>query len=188
MRVIAGSARGIRIAVPRGGAVRPTTDRARETLFSVLGDDVAGARAVDLFAGSGALGIEALSRGAAHCTFVEADAATVKVLRGNLERTRLSERATVVRSDWRAGLRRLGLEGAFDLALMDPPYRMELGAEVMEAITTARVLTPRAWIVLEHGGGESPPAPATWECFRRLEIGETCLSLYRCVEPAAAPC
>src|SRR4051812_34670940 len=124
MRVVAGSARGRRLRSPAGASTRPTADRVREATFNALSslDAIDGAVVVDLFAGSGALGIEALSRGAEHVTFVDNDPKAIAVVRDNLAVTGLSDRATVVRGD---ALRQLPMVGAVDLALLDPPYAFE---------------------------------------------------------------
>ncbi|HSH23649.1 MAG TPA: 16S rRNA (guanine(966)-N(2))-methyltransferase RsmD [Acidimicrobiales bacterium] len=125
MRVVAGVAGGRRLATLPGGSVRPTSDRVREAVFNALIslDAVRGATAVDLFAGSGALGVEALSRGADHSTFVDHDAKALAVVRANLDATGLEADARVVRSD---ALRFLDEDaGHFDLALLDPPYRFD---------------------------------------------------------------
>jgi 16S rRNA (guanine966-N2)-methyltransferase len=121
VRVIAGSAGGTRLArVPAG--TRPLSDRAREGLFSHLGPVVEGARCADLFAGTGAVGIEALSRGASRCAFVDSGPAAIRTIGENLRKTGLSERAGVVRADVEGFLRR-PTAGPFDLAFLDPPYR-----------------------------------------------------------------
>lgn len=132
MRVVAGEWRGRRLKAPPG--VRPTADRVKEALFSILGDRVAGARVLDLFAGSGALGIEALSRGAAHGTFVEQDPAVLAVLRTNLPD---SERATVERGSAVVHLR--GASAQYDLVFLDPPYRQarRLGPELSGLLSAA---------------------------------------------------
>ena len=123
MRVIAGSAKGRRLEMPPTAGVRPTSDRARETLFNVLGADVAEARVLDAFAGSGAVGIEALSRGARAVTFVERSRRVAAVLRDNVDACGFTLRASVLGADWHAALRRLGKDvAAFDLAFFDPPY------------------------------------------------------------------
>jgi 16S rRNA (guanine966-N2)-methyltransferase len=122
MRVIAGRHGGRRLAAPAGAGTRPTADRVREALFSILGARVEGARVLDLYAGSGALGIEALSRGAAAATFVERAPAALRVLRGNL--AALGEDAEVVRADALAWLRAAPRRSRqYDLVLLDPPYR-----------------------------------------------------------------
>jgi 16S rRNA (guanine(966)-N(2))-methyltransferase RsmD len=146
--VIAGEWGGRRLQAPAGAATRPTSDRVREALFSILGDRVAGARVLDLFAGSGALGIEALSRGAAEATFVDSSPAAVKAVRANLEA--LGAEAEVRRVDARVFLR--GASGAgrhYDLLFLDPPYRLagRLGRELSEAL--AAVLAPGGLAISE---------------------------------------
>lgn len=148
MRVIAGRFGGRRLVTPRGGATRPTSDRVREALFSVLGEAVDGARVLDLFAGSGALGIEALSRGASQVTFVDSAPAAVRAIRSNLEA--LGIEAEVQRSDARAALRtaRAGAR-QYDLIFVDPPYRLAatLGPGLSEGISV--LLAPGGSVVSE---------------------------------------
>ncbi len=153
MRVIAGSARGRRLEAPRGRLVRPTADRIKEALFSMLGSrvDLAGAAILDLFAGSGALGIEALSRGAAAVTFVEQEPAARRALTANLERCGLADRALVVGQSARPALARLVGEGRrFDGVLMDPPYRQDLADQALATIGSGALLQPAGWVVAEH--------------------------------------
>jgi 16S rRNA (guanine(966)-N(2))-methyltransferase RsmD len=150
MRVIAGTWGGRRLQAPPGDATRPTSDRVREALFSVLGARVDGARVLDLFAGSGALGIEALSRGAAAATFVDSAPAALKALRANLDAVGAGEAAEVRRQDAR---RFLGSASAaareYDLIFLDPPYRLasRLGGE-LSAILPA-VLAPEGVVIAE---------------------------------------
>jgi 16S rRNA (guanine966-N2)-methyltransferase len=124
MRIVAGERRGQRLAAPPGRSTRPTSDRVRESLFAILAD-VAGARVLEPFAGTGALGFEALSRGAESVVFCEVDAAALAVLRENAARLRYADRCTIRRQD---GRRRLAADAAagvtYDLILLDPPYRM----------------------------------------------------------------
>jgi 16S rRNA (guanine(966)-N(2))-methyltransferase RsmD len=148
MRVIAGQWGGRRLQAPPGAATRPTSDRVREALFSVLGDRVAGARVLDLFAGSGALGIEALSRGAAAATFVDSSGAAIRALRANL--AALGAAPEVRRQDalrFLAGASAAGRE--YDLVFLDPPYRLasRLGGE-LSAILPA-VLAPGGAVIAE---------------------------------------
>lgn len=121
MRVIAGTARGRTLKAPPGRATRPTSDRVREAMFSSLVDDIPDAAVLDLFAGTGALGVEALSRGAASATFVERDPAVLAVLRGNVERAGVADRATIVRGDAHAFVQRRPA-APFTVVLCDPPY------------------------------------------------------------------
>ena len=148
MRVIAGRYKGRRLAAPPGRETRPTSDRVREALFSVLGDRVDGARVLDLFAGSGALGIEALSRGAAAAAFVEAAPGAIKALKGNLEP--LDAPAEIHKTD---ALRFLAAAShgsrQYDLVFLDPPYRLaaSLGSALSDALPA--VLAPGAVVVAE---------------------------------------
>jgi 16S rRNA (guanine966-N2)-methyltransferase len=148
MRVIAGRWRGRRLQAPPGDATRPTSDRVREALFSILGDRVEGARVLDLYAGSGALGIEALSRGAAEATFVDSAPAAIRALRANLDT--LGADATVRRQDARRHLAAASAAARqYDLVFLDPPYRLarRVGTE-LSAILPA-VLAPGAAVVAE---------------------------------------
>jgi 16S rRNA (guanine966-N2)-methyltransferase len=148
MRVIAGRWGGRRLQAPPGAATRPTSDRVREALFSVLGARVDGARVLDLFAGSGALGLEALSRGAAEATFVDSAPAAIRAIRANLEA--LGGEAEVRRADARRFLGSASAAGRhYDLVFLDPPYRMagRLRGELTEALPA--VLAPEAAVVTE---------------------------------------
>jgi 16S rRNA (guanine966-N2)-methyltransferase len=157
VRVVAGSARGRRLEAPPGTSTRPTADRVREATFNALGslDAVEDATVVDLFAGSGALGIEALSRGATSCTFVDDDGKALAVVRANLAATGLADRATVLRGD---ALRHVEGIGHVDLALLDPPYAFTdeqwtsllgvLDADVAVIETDREVVVPAPWQVL----------------------------------------
>ncbi|MBM4032960.1 MAG: 16S rRNA (guanine(966)-N(2))-methyltransferase RsmD [Planctomycetes bacterium] len=150
MRVIAGSARGVPLRVPPGQRVRPTSGRVRTSLFSILGDAVVGARVADLFAGSGALGIEALSRGAAFCCFVENARPALAALADNLARTRLADRAEVLRLDAFDAIPSLAAHGPFDLVLLDPPYRL-IGAGFASFLNAlGAVLAPEGTLVVQH--------------------------------------
>ncbi|MDP9386272.1 MAG: 16S rRNA (guanine(966)-N(2))-methyltransferase RsmD [Actinomycetota bacterium] len=148
MRVIAGRYGGRRLQAPPGRETRPTSDRVREALFSVLGEQVAGARVLDLFAGSGALGLEALSRGAADVTFVDASPAAIRALRANL--AALGAEAEIVRGDALAALRNARADARqYDLVFLDPPYRLaeRLAPGLSEAV--GGVLAPGGSVVTE---------------------------------------
>ena len=188
-RVIAGTARGTRLAAP-GEGTRPFGDRVKQTLFAILEPDLRGARVLDLFAGSGAGGIEALSRGAAYAVFVERDAVAARVVGENLAKARVAERGRVARADGLAYIRlRAAADGPFDLVLMDPPYA-EIGllesALTLLADPPARLLSASAWVVAKHFW-RSPPPPAVGllASVRTRRFGETVLTFYRLA--AAAP-
>lgn len=146
LRVVAGTARGLRLDVPTGSTTRPTADRVREAVFNALDSlgAVVGAQALDAFAGSGALGIEALSRGADHVTFVEVEAAARTVIEANLATTGLTARATVVGGD---GGRTAAAGGPWDLVLLDPPYSFDRWDELLAQAKTG--LAPDGVVVVE---------------------------------------
>ena len=148
MRVVAGELGGRRLAAPKGADVRPTADRVRESLFSILGD-VSGARVLDLFAGTGALAIEALSRGAAEATLVDTDTAPAE---RNVSELGLGDRARVIRADARAFMRRE--QGSFDLVFCDPPYKLadRLGPELDRLLP--QLLAPEARVITESSARE----------------------------------
>lgn len=182
MRVIAGEAKGVRLApVPPG--TRPVSDRAREGLFSSLGGLVDGARCLDLFAGSGAVGIEALSRGAAWCTFVERGRPAAAVVRENLARTKLADRAEVRIVDVRSYLRkRSSATPAVDLVFVDPPY--DTGPDALAGVVAALDagwLAGEEWVVVVTRGqkGLLPAVPVHWAAWRQLRYGDSLLTLYR---------
>jgi 16S rRNA (guanine966-N2)-methyltransferase len=150
MRVIAGSAGGTRLKVPRGMAVRPTSDRVKEALFSILGARVCEAAVWDLFAGSGAIGIEALSRGAAECTFVEKNRLHLGMIKENLARTSLAGRARLIGLDVGKALSLLSREERqTDLIFLDPPYQESNVPQVLQAIELSHLLREDGLLVLE---------------------------------------
>lgn len=173
MRVIAGSAGGVQLSQPRDRTTRPIADRVKETLFAILGDRVPEARVLDLYAGSGAVGIEALSRGAAAATFVERGHAALRVIRENLRRTHLEE-AAVVRGDDVLRFLSSGAGGPYDLAILDPPY-----AERAILAPLAKLvphLTPHATVVVKHHWRTEIPDVAGLRPWRERRFGETSLT------------
>jgi len=190
MRIIAGSARGIPLRVPNGWAVRPTGARVRTSLFSILGDTVEGARVADLFAGCGALGIEALSRGAAFACFVESAREALAALDANLAKTRLADRAAVVRSDAFDSVRELDARAPFHLVLADPPYEVlrQTPARflaLLEELAVSRALDPAALVVVQHDSRTRlPDAAGPLRVADRRVYAATTLTLLERSEPA----
>jgi 16S rRNA (guanine966-N2)-methyltransferase len=191
MRVIAGIAKGMRLKVPRGREMRPTSDMVREAIFDILGAAADGARVLDLFAGTGALAIEALSRGAAHAVLVERSARCIPIIRDNLAHTHLADQATVIHADAHVHVRKLDAAGEqFDLVLADPPYaghgRDAAGTppaqKALQALAEASIVPSNAVVVIEHASGVVLPAEAgrlgLWTARR---YGSTSVSIYRCV-------
>ena len=177
MRVVAGELRGRRINAPLGKKTRPTTDKAREATFNALGSlgVVVGARVIDAFAGSGALGIEALSRGAEHCTFIERDREALEVLRENLETLGLVEKSTVVRGDV---LTNIALVRNASLVLADPPYEFAQWSEFLGAVACDLVVAESDRDMNDEicgVNGTSPPITG-WEVTRVKRYGRAYVS------------
>jgi len=122
MRIITGTAKGIKLFTLEGDATRPTSERAKEALFSMIQFDIEGRRVLDLFAGSGQLGLEAISRGAAHCTFVDASAEAIGIVKKNIEKTHFTEQTKTMITDYRNFLRKSGGREGYDIIFLDPPY------------------------------------------------------------------
>lgn len=149
MRVIAGTARSLPLKTIEGLDTRPTTDRIKETLFNMLQSDVPGARFLDLFSGSGAIGIEALSRGAKEAVFVENAKNACACIRDNLQFTKLVDKATVMECDSLTALNRLKGKGVFDVIFMDPPYRKDHEKAVLEALVSNDIADSYTLIIFE---------------------------------------
>ncbi len=178
VRIIGGALRGSVLAVPDRPGLRPTPVRLRETLFNWLQPTLAGARCLDLFAGSGALGIEALSRGAACVCLVERDAALAAAIEANLERLRQGARTTVRAAEALALLAQAPPQ-AFDVAFLDPPFADDLWLVTVQRLEASGWLTPHALIYAEMPVGKPFPAPPTWIEQRAARAGEVRGVLYR---------
>jgi len=169
MRIVAGTFRGRPLVAPKGHLTRPTADRARQAIFNVLehaawSPDLGGARVLDLFAGSGAMGIEAISRGADACLFVERGEPAVAAIRANLASLGLEPRGRVVRRDAATLAARTSADGAaFDLALLDPPYGEGLGEAALGRLAGGDWLAADAVAVLERGADDPPVVPPGFE-------------------------
>lgn len=178
MRVITGSARGRRLKELEGMETRPTTDRVKEGMFNVLQFDIEGRRVLDLFAGTGQLGIECLSRGASSAVFVDRRADAVKLIRENLKITELSDRARVVSGDSMEYLK--SLREKFDVILLDPPYEAGLLEPAIAHIAKFDILAPHGIIVAEHPAGKVLPAlSAPYRLHRTYRYGKIGMTLYR---------
>ncbi len=178
MRVITGKARGVSLKTPEGLTTRPTTDRVKEALFSIIQFEIPGAAVLDLFGGTGQLGIEALSRGAKSAVFVDAGEAACRLIRENLKRTRLEGEAKVVRSDYLAYLKRC--REKFNIIFLDPPYAEVFLENALKCITEIDILQTGGIIVAERPLGKELP----WEFegyvrSRDYKYGNTLLTLYR---------
>jgi 16S rRNA (guanine966-N2)-methyltransferase len=177
MRIIAGTARGTPLKVPAEGA-RPTSDRVREAIFSILGERVVDARVLDLFAGSGAMGIEALSRGAALAAFVDAQRKTCEVISANLAKARLGVNASVHCSDAFAFLARAGAGPGCDLVFADPPYRKrpedrDFAGEILASTDLSAIIAADGILVLETGRAVAKDVGPVWKELDRRSYGDT---------------
>ncbi len=185
MRVIAGTAGGITLNVPRS-ELRPTMDMVKNAIFNVLLESIPGARVLDLFAGTGGLGIEALSRGAASCVFVESDRRACESIRKNLDKTRLAggEIASVDVFSW---LDRISRPGEFALIFADPPYAKKPGErdftpELLNSESLRHALMPGGLFILEHLPGAKLALGKTWQCLRQKRYGATEVAILRAAE------
>jgi len=178
MRIVAGKWKGRPLKSPSWEGLRPTSDRLRETLFNILAPSIAGARVLDGYAGTGAIGIEALSRGAAHVTFVEREPRAVKLIDANLAAlgaAGLNERA-IIRADIMSAAGRLGGE-PFDLIIVDPPYGHDAAAQALAAVSPLAGAATR--VIVEHGSRfAAPPAVDGLQLRRTVTAGDSALSFY----------
>ena len=177
MRVITGSARGRRLKELEGMETRPTTDRVKEGLFSAIQFDIEGRKVLDLFAGTGQLGIECLSRGAASAVFVDRRADAVKLIRENLKLTELQDRARVVAGDSMEFLR--SLRERFDIVFLDPPYEAGLLEPAIAHLTAFDILNPHGIIVAESAAETVLPAlPPPYRLYREYRYGKIKLTVF----------
>lgn len=177
MRIIAGSAKGSQIFAPKGQDTRPTQDRVRESLFNILQGDVFGAMVLDLFAGSGALALEAISRGANHAILVDAVQDAVVCIKRNIAKLGFEGRAHVMKCDWKQAVAQLRGQGAaFDLVFLDPPYRVVETAEILDCLVLSELLTAGALVVVEHRKGCSPTEHSSFAVRSIRAYGDTEIS------------
>ncbi len=181
MRIITGRARGTKLETLEGEMTRPTTERAKEAIFSRLQFEIAGRRVLDLFAGSGQMGLEAVSRGATHAVLVDQSKEAVAVIRRNAERTKLAGDCTVVCADFAEFLRQRKGKDPFDIVFIDPPYPMNACRAAVEAILEARLLKPFGILVLESGEpeplGVNTPLAAKFEVLKTAKYGKAWVTM-----------
>ncbi len=178
MRIIAGAFRGRRLHAPKGAKIRPTIDRVREAVFNIIASEVRDAQVLDLFAGTGAMGIEALSRGAARCVFVDQSVEAVRLVRENLELCGARDRALVIRDAVPSAIRGLAARGnLFSLIFIDPPYgrgHIEKTIDILDMVAA-----PGAIAVAEHSvKDESPAGLKIWTRQTERRYGDTLISIY----------
>ena len=180
MRIIGGQARGRSIVAPAGEKTRPTQDYVRESLFNIIRWDIEEARVLDLFAGTGALSLEAVSRGAKSAVMIDMDRAACDCIKKNMESTRLKERCRLIPRDYRQAIKTLEAEGAqFDVVFIDPPYRMENTGEMCAELYDRGLLSPEAMILVEHRRGMAPLIDPRFEAFDQRNYGDTQITFVR---------
>ena len=178
MRVITGSAWGRKLKELKGMDTRPTTDRVKEAIFSIIQFEVEGRRVLDLFGGTGQMGIEALSRGAAHCVFVDIRREAAQLIRENLKHTELEDRAEVVQGDYLAYLTQS--KETFDLIFLDPPYESEMIKKALQTITRIDKVSENGIIICENSSNfVFPTLPEPYELQKEYRYGRIKVALYR---------
>jgi len=185
IRIIGGSARGKKLEGPEGLEFRPTTGRVKEYIFSVLGDRVSGMRMLDLFSGSGSLGIEALSRGAREVLFIEHSGESISLLKKNLEHCGFSVRGRIIRGDVFKAVPPLHQEGRrFDLIVADPPFQMKLHQKIITCLNHFPLLAtdPDGTLIIEHEAHDSIFSSQGWQRTREKRFGHCVISHYEAVK------
>ena len=181
MRIIGGRHRGRRLFVPRGLDIRPTSDRVRESIFNILGGAVSAWNVLDLFAGTGALGLEALSRGAAHAVFVDKHPSALAAIRRNVERLGMVSSARVIKADLTRGLGlRKHEQKAYDLIFLDPPYGKGLVLKGLDVVARAGLASSNVLAVAEHASHEEfGRIKTTWVLTEQRTYGQTGVSFFK---------
>ncbi|MHB8962446.1 MAG: 16S rRNA (guanine(966)-N(2))-methyltransferase RsmD [Saccharofermentanales bacterium] len=180
-RVITGSARGTMLRAPKGTKTRPTADRVKESVFNIIADRMIDAQVLDLFAGTGQMGIEALSRGAAMAVFIDSDPDSIRCIKANLEKTRLASRASVVSADVIGALSSISAGTVFDLVYIDPPYAdaVKVFGKVSQILQSRNLLLKSSLVLIEHSAEDVPADFVTnLQLKRRCKYGTVMLSFY----------
>lgn len=180
MRIIGGIARGRTLTAPAGMKTRPTQDYVRESLFNIIRWDLEDARVLDLFAGTGALSLEAVSRGAGSAVLVDMDRGACAAIQRNMESSRLGAQCRLLQRDYRAAMELLAREGqAFDVVFIDPPYKMENTGEMCAALYDRGLLARDFLLVVEHRRGRAPALDARFEAFDLRRYSDTEITFVR---------
>jgi 16S rRNA (guanine966-N2)-methyltransferase len=181
MRVISGSAKGRPLKAVPGIGTRPTTDKVKEAIFSMIGPYFEGGQVLDLFAGTGGLSIEALSRGMDRAILTDMDKKSIDTIKNNLQATGMSGQAEVYCTDARRAMKALvKREVKFDLVFLDPPYRLKIVLDILERLDTQSMLNPNATIVVEHGVEDAYQDPiGRLQWIRRAEYGDTAVTIFK---------
>lgn len=182
VRVISGSARGLKLNTPGDDRVRPTTDRVKESMFNIVQDWVYDSQVLDLFAGSGALGIEALSRGASQAVFCDNSLDSIKIIKSNIEKARVVDRSQIVSGDFKRCLKDMEAKNqSFDMIFVDPPYYKGLFEEVLDTIRSCKILKKDGIVIVEHDAKRPIGQVEGLEVYKEKKYGITMLTFY-CLE------
>lgn len=189
MRIITGEARGVALKTLEGDATRPTAEKVKEAVFSALHFDLEGRRFLDLFAGSGQMGLEALSRGAAHATFIDASREAMEVVKANAKKTGLFDRSHFLVSDFRSYLRKAKGSEAFHIVFIDPPYAEKLAGECVKRLVESELLAPAALVVTESEEEDVfsayPAVSQAFEVIKQKKYGRSYIHILRLKEEAS---
>lgn len=183
MRIVAGKNRGNKLKSPKGLSIRPTSQKVREALFDIIETSILGASFLDLFAGTGAVGIEALSRGARKVVFIEKELKCVKIIKENLEKTKNNQNAIVYKMDYLSGLKLLAKKNyLLDYIFLDPPYNMGLVNISLSEISKLPILNKNSLVIAQHYKREAVNDNLNnLTLFKQKIYGECCLSFFNCV-------
>ena len=182
MRIITGKARGLKLTTPKNMDVRPTSDRVKESLFNIIGTKIVGTRVLDLFAGTGNLGLEAWSRGAEKVVFIDESQASLQLVRSNITKAKAENETKVLKGNAVKVIADLAARGErFDFVFCDPPYNKGLPAQIIEQVAKYEIVVPGGYLVVEHSQHEIlPELPLKLEIIRSEKYGETLISFLRC--------
>lgn len=182
MRIITGKARGLKLTTPKNMDVRPTSDRVKESLFNIIGTKIVGTHVLDLFAGTGNLGLEAWSRGAAKIVFIDESQASLQLVRSNIAKAKAEKETTVIKGNAVKVIADLAArEERFDFIFCDPPYNKGLPAQIIEQVAKYDIVVSGGYLIVEHSQHESlPELPVKLEIIRSEKYGETLISFLRC--------
>ena len=182
MRIITGKARGLKLTTPKNMDVRPTSDRVKESLFNIIGTKIVGTHVLDLFAGTGNLGLEAWSRGAEKVVFIDESQASLQLVRSNIAKAKAEKETTVIKGNAVKEIADLAARGErFDFIFCDPPYNKGLPAQIIEQVAKYDIVISGGYLIVEHSQHESlSELPLKLEIIRSEKYGETLISFLRC--------
>ncbi|MCD8198918.1 MAG: 16S rRNA (guanine(966)-N(2))-methyltransferase RsmD [Phascolarctobacterium sp.] len=185
MRIIAGRARGLHLITPQNMNLRPTSDRVKESVFGIIGARITGTQVLDLFAGTGNLGLESWSRGALSITFIDKSQGSIRLVRNNIAKCHADQDCTVIKNDAVASIEKLHHKSQkFDFIFCDPPYNKDWLSRIITALVQFPIINRNGWLIAEHSQHDILPAlPAEYELFRSERYGETVVDFIKFINP-----